>query len=109
MIKISQKTLNDLEFDAVVAQVAANCITPLGRTEINALKPFTTKEETTEALKLVHEFVSSFENENRIPNHGFDDITEELKLLRIENNFLEILFWNNFLKTNLKKNKKKYK
>ena len=90
MIKISQKTLDDLEFDAVVAQVAANCITPLGRTEINALKPFSTKEKTTEALKLVHEFVSSFENENRIPNHGFDAITEELKLLRIENNFLEV-------------------
>jgi len=90
MIKISQKTLNDLEFDAVVAQVAANCITSLGRTEINALKPFSTKKETSEALKLVHEFVSSFENENRIPNHGFEAITEELKLLRIENNFLDI-------------------
>ena len=90
MIKISQKTLDDLEFDAVGAQVAANCITPLGRTEINALNPFSTKEKTTEALKLVHEFVSSFENENRIPNHGFDAITEELKLLRIENNFLEV-------------------
>ena len=90
MIKISQKTLNDLEFDAVIAQVAANCITSLGRTEINALKPFSTKEETSEALKLVHEFVSSFENENRIPNHGFEAITEELKLLRIENNFLEV-------------------
>ena len=90
MIKISQKTLDDLEFDAVVAQIAANCITSLGRTEINALKPFSTKEETSEALKLAHEFVSSFENENRIPNHGFDAITEELKLLHIENNFLEV-------------------
>ena len=90
MINISQKTLDDLEFDAVVAQVAAYTITSLGRAEINKLQPFNTKEETTDALKLVHEFVSSFENDNRIPNHGFEDITEELKLLRIENNFLDV-------------------
>ena len=38
----------------------------------------------------MHEFVSSFDNENRIPNHGFEDISEALKLLRIENNFLEV-------------------
>ena len=90
MINISRKTLDDLEFDTVVAQVAAYNITSLGRAEINKLQPFNTKEETTNALKLVHEFVSSFENDNRIPNHGFEDITEELKLLRIENNFLDV-------------------
>ena len=90
MINISRKTLDDLEFDTVVAQVAAYNITSLGRAEINKLQPFNTKEETTDALKLVHEFVSSFENDNRIPNHGFEDITEELKLLRIENNFLDV-------------------
>ena len=90
MINISRKTLDDLEFDTVVAQVAAYNITSLGRAEINKLQPFNTKEETTEALKFVHEFVSSFQNDNRIPNHGFEDITEELKLLRIENNFLDV-------------------
>ena len=90
MINISRKTLDDLEFDTVVAQVAAYNITSLGRAEINKLQPFNTKEETRDALKLVHEFVSSFENDNRIPNHCFEDITEELKLLRIENNFLDV-------------------
>lgn len=90
MINISQKTLDDLEFDTVVAQVATYTITSLGRAKIHKLQPFNTKEETTEALKFVHEFVSSFENDNRIPNHGFEDITEELKLLRIENNFLDV-------------------
>ena len=90
MINISRKTLDDLEFDTVVTQVAAYTITSLGRSEINKLQPFNTKEETTNALKLVHEFVSSFQNDNRIPNHGFEDITEELKLLRIENNFLDV-------------------
>ena len=85
MIKISQKTLDDLEFDAVIAQVAAFTITTLGRAEIEQLIPYAIKKDCIETLNLVHEFVSSFDNENRIPNHGFDDITEELKLLSIEN------------------------
>jgi DNA mismatch repair protein MutS2 len=90
MIKISQKTLDDLEFDAVIAQVASFAITTLGRAEIEHLIPYTIKKDCIETLNLVHEFVSSFDNENRIPNHGFDDITEELKLLIIENNFLDV-------------------
>ena len=90
MIKISQKTLDDLEFDAVIAQVASFSITTLGRAEIEQLIPYAIKKDCIETLNLVHEFVSSFDNENRIPNHGFDDITEELKLLSIENNFLDV-------------------
>ena len=90
MIKISQKTLDDLEFDAVIAQVASFAITTLGRAEIEQLIPYAIKKDCIETLNLVHEFVSSFDNENRIPNHGFDDITEELKLLSIENNFLDV-------------------
>jgi DNA mismatch repair protein MutS2 len=89
MIKISQKTLDDLEFDVVIQQLSSYAISSLGKTEILALKPYTSKSEAIESLNLVHEFISSFENENRIPNHGFDAITEELKLLRIENNFSE--------------------
>lgn len=90
MIKISQKTLDDLEFNAVIAQVASFAITTLGRAEIEQLIPYTIKKDCIETLNLVHEFVSSYDNENRIPNHGFDDITEELKLLIIENNFLDV-------------------
>lgn len=90
MIKISQKTLDDLEFDAVKAQVAAFAITTLGRAEIEQLIPYAIKKDCIETLNLVHEFVSSFDNENRIPNHGFDDIKQELKLLSIENNFLDV-------------------
>ena len=90
MIHISQKTLDDLEFDAVTAQVAAYAVTNLGKTQLQQLVPFESQNQAVERLNLVHEFVSSFANDNRIPNHGFDDITKELKLLDIENNFLEI-------------------
>ena len=85
-----QKTLDDLEFDIVKAQVEAYCITSLGKNQVKKLKPFSKEKYAIDALNLVSEFLSSFENENRIPNHGFEDIIEELKTLRIENNFLEI-------------------
>ena len=90
MITISQKTLDDLEFDAVVAQIASFSITQLGKAKIQQLKPYGNQKDAVYMLDLTHEFISSFENENRIPNHGFEDIAEELKLLRIENNFLEV-------------------
>ena len=77
-LKTSKKILDDLEFDAVVAQVAEFSITSLGRSEIEKLTPYALKKDCIKTLNLVHEFVSSFDNENRIPNHGFDDITEEL-------------------------------
>jgi DNA mismatch repair protein MutS2 len=35
------------------------------------------------------EYVSSFQNNNAIPNHGFDAISHEIKFL-IEDSFLEV-------------------
>ena len=41
-------------------------------------------------MESVSEFTASFANENRIPNHGFDDLTSEINLLKIENSVLEL-------------------
>jgi DNA mismatch repair protein MutS2 len=90
MINISKKTLQDLEFESVIQQVAAHNVTSLGKTEVLTTLPFSKRDQVIDALRLTNEFVSSFENENRIPNHGFDAITSELKLIQIENNYLEI-------------------
>ena len=90
MINISKKTLQDLEFESVIQQVAAHNVTSLGKTEVLATLPFSKRDQVIDALRLTNEFVSSFENENRIPNHGFDAISSELKLIQIENNYLEI-------------------
>lgn len=90
MINIFKKTLQDLEFESVIQQVAFHNVTTLGKAEILATLPFSERDDVIEALRLTNEFVSSFDNENRIPNHGFDAITEQLKLIRIENNYLEI-------------------
>lgn len=90
MINISKKTLQDLEFESVIEQVASHNVTSLGKSEVLATLPFSNREAVINALRLTNEFLSSFENENRIPNHGFDAITSELKLIQIENNYLEI-------------------
>jgi len=89
MISIHDKTLQDIEFYTVLQQVSDLCITDLGRLETLKIKPFPTKEKVLESLQFTNEYVSSFYNDNRIPNHGFEPITKELKLLAIENSYLE--------------------
>jgi len=89
MIQIHEKTLQDLEFDSVLNQVSQYCITDLGKNQVLKIVPFTNKERLLNELDLTNEYFSSFHNENRIPNHGFEPITKELKLLKIENSYLE--------------------
>lgn len=89
MINIHKKTLQDLEFATVLQQVSEYCVTHLGHLKTQEITPYKTKEELLKALKLTNEYVSSFYNDNRIPNHGFDPITKELQLLNIENTYLE--------------------
>lgn len=89
MINIHQKTLQDLEFATVLHQVSEYCITALGNAAALSISPYKDKETLLFSLQLTNEYISSFYNDNRIPNHGFDPITKELKLLNIENTFLE--------------------
>mgnify|MGYP005991026161 CR=1 FL=1 len=89
-MSISTKTLQDLEFNTVLQQTAEYCITDLGKNKTLEIKPISNKRKLFFELNLVNEYVSSFENENRIPNHYFEDISIETKRLAIENSFLEI-------------------
>jgi DNA mismatch repair protein MutS2 len=43
-----------------------------------------------DALLQTSEYLSSFQNNNAIPNHGFDAITNEIRFLGIEDSFLEL-------------------
>jgi len=90
MINIHQKTLQDLEFHTVLEQVATHALTDLGRDAIIKSLPFKTNEEVLHALDLTNEYNSSFDNDNRIPNHHFEPLTREIKLLKIDNTFLEV-------------------
>ncbi len=85
MIKIQKNTLKDLEFPTVLEQVSAYCITEMGTEGIKEIVPFSSEETILAELQRVKEFAASFENDNRIPNHGFEAINKELQLLEIEN------------------------
>ena len=90
MIDIHEKTLQDLEFQTVLKQISEHCITILGTEKALQIEPYKTPETLLVSLNLTNEYVSSFHNDNRIPNHGFDAITKEIKLLYIENTYLEV-------------------
>src|SRR5690554_239479 len=90
MAPISPKTLQDLEFNIVLQQLAGRCSTELGKENIVELVPFDTRETILERLGQTSEYLASFANDNRMPGHNFDAISQELKLLKIENTTLEI-------------------
>ena len=90
MSKIHTKTLQDLEFDTVLQQLAVRCTTDLGKLRALAISPFPKPETIHRLLGETSEYVSSLISDNRIPNHGFDSIDGDLKLLKIENTTLEI-------------------
>ncbi|MEW2922136.1 DNA mismatch repair protein MutS [Muricauda sp. ANG21] len=90
MRNIHPKTLQDLEFPTVLQQLSARCNTELGKEMALTITPISDQEVLKEVLGQTSEYLASFSNDNRIPNHGFDTINSELSLLKIENSTLEI-------------------
>lgn len=89
MISITDKTLKDLEFHTVLEAVSASCTTDPGKEKALQIVPFKSREELMESLLQTSEYVSSFANNNALPNHGFEPITNEIKFLAIEDSYLE--------------------
>jgi DNA mismatch repair protein MutS2 len=90
MISITEKTLQDLQFPTVLETIASICNTDLGKQKAIAIKPFQDKVPLMASLFQTSEYLSSFQNNNAIPNHGFDTIAHEIRFLAIENSFLEV-------------------
>ncbi len=85
-----QKSVQDLEFVTVTKQLSSRCNTDLGKTMASVLEPLLEEAEIQRLLGETSEYLSSFDNNNRIPNHGFDSISGELNLLKVENTTLEV-------------------
>ena len=92
---LPKKTLEDLEFFEVTEQIADFAITPMGKASCTALEPLMEQEAMLRELHIVSEYLASFDNDNRIPNHGFEDLSPALQLLKIENSVLEIIAFRN--------------
>ena len=92
---LPKKTLEDLEFFEVTEQISDFAITPMGKTSCIALQPMADRDTMLKELHSVSEYLASFDNDNRIPNHGFEDLSPAFKLLKIENSVLEIMTFRN--------------
>ncbi len=90
MISITPKTLQDLQFPTVLESLSSLCNTDIGKQKSLSIVPFKEKELLMSALLQTSEYLSSFQNNNAIPNHGFDAITNEIRFLGIEDSFLEL-------------------
>jgi DNA mismatch repair protein MutS2 len=90
MISINEKTLQDLQFSTVLETISAICNTDIGKQKAFDIIPFKDEKSLMIALHQTSEYVSSFQNNNAIPNHGFDAISHEIKFLAIEDSFLEV-------------------
>ncbi len=78
MISITEKTLQDLQFPTILETVSSICNTEIGKEKALVIVPFIEKEPLMEALGMTSEYVASFQNNNAIPNHGFEAITSEI-------------------------------
>jgi DNA mismatch repair protein MutS2 len=90
MISITDKTLQDLEFKTVLQTISDRCTTEIGKEKALAIVPYKDKELLLIALQQTSEYLSSFSNNNALPNHGFDNLTNDIKFLSIEDSFLEV-------------------
>lgn len=91
MISITEKTLKDLEFNTILETISANCNTEIGTEKALQIQPIKNKEILFSELAYTNEYISSFTNNNALPNHGFETVTSDLKLLAIEDSFLELV------------------
>jgi DNA mismatch repair protein MutS2 len=91
MISITEKTLKDLEFHTILQTISDRCNTEIGMEKALQIQPFKSKEILFAELAYTNEYVASFSNNNALPNHGFETVTADLKLLAIEDSFLELI------------------
>uniref|UniRef100_UPI00404B2466 endonuclease MutS2 n=2 Tax=Flavobacterium sp. TaxID=239 RepID=UPI00404B2466 len=89
MISITEKTLQDLEFTTILETISNYCVTELGKEKAFDIKPIANKDSLLHSLLCTSEYLSSFSNNNALPNHGFETINYELKFLGIEDSYLE--------------------
>ncbi len=97
MLSISPKTITDLQFPTILETLAEKCNTEIGKEKALQVKPIADKLELLKALQHTSEYRSSFDNNNAIPNHGFESIVSDLKMLNIEGSMLEISSFRKFL------------
>lgn len=73
-----------LEFDKVLELVEKQCLGDLGRLAVQRLRPHTDLNYVEKLLQEVKEFKVCIDNNDKFPVSQYQDISEDLKLLEIE-------------------------
>ncbi len=86
---IHPKALQDLEFDQVLALIAAYAQSDAAKTKTLSITPDFDKLNIINQLNITNEYLSSLESDNPLPYHYINPFDAELKKLAIENSFIE--------------------
>lgn len=89
-MQISQEDLDELEFSALLEEIVPFAFSTEVAQSIRETRPMP-QPNAEEELRKTSEYLSSFESQNAIPFHEYEPITEELKVIGIENFRLENL------------------
>ena len=89
-MQVSEQTLRDLEFPKILELISDFSFNERTKSKILELKPVENSEELIRNLKTTNEYLSSFENENKIPFSEFYYMKDFLPRLEIENYYLNV-------------------
>ena len=89
--------MNDLEFFTVLESIVSYCNTNLGKEAVLQFEPIQNEHILLDQLHQTNEYLASFQNENKIPNHYFEEITKEIHILGIEDSYLEAASFQNIV------------
>ncbi|NJC24722.1 endonuclease MutS2 [Neolewinella antarctica] len=84
MILLPRDTYEKLEFDKILELVEANCNGEIGRAIVRNLEPSTKFREVSRWLDEVAEFRRGSDDRNMFSIGAYDDVEEEMKMLRVE-------------------------
>ncbi len=86
---IHPKALEDLEFNQILETVKEFAHSEQAKNEIEKIIPSIDIEEVNYQLDLTNEYLRSLESENPLPYHIIPPFEEALKMMKVENTFIE--------------------
>ena len=73
-----------LEYDKVIALLSKEALTPMAAGRLEALRPRADHHWIEARLREVRDYKLAFEKNDRMPMRAFADLSEELRMLRVE-------------------------
>jgi DNA mismatch repair protein MutS2 len=80
-----EQTIRDLEFDKIREQLTAYCLNPTAAKHMEMLKPLTDRNRCMMELESSKEMLDIRQLGERFPAIDFDELSDEIKLLRVRN------------------------